>query len=143
MRYKYAFTRALGLKKYSYYRNYNELYTTHNPDWTTCQRSLKGIYNLGIRHNFKSLLVIIPDMNFPFPYFYRFRKIHKIVAEYAHSIGLPVIDLLPIMESSGIQSWDLISPIPGQGHPNAFGYRMIADNILIYLSSMEYLPFLQ
>lgn len=128
-----------GFKDVSYYGfNYNRLYDEGKPDWAVCKKAMEGIRELGKRYSLKVVLVIIPDLNFPFPYYYRYSSLHSLIGETCRRLRIPYLDLLPLFSQTGYSFRKLILATPGEGHPSALAYRLMAEWMYDFIARGEY-----
>jgi len=103
-------------------------YTLENPGWLESRRALAEIRDQARARNMKVVLAIYPLLveldN------YQGRAAHRSLSAYCESLGITVVDLLPIFEGKrGKDYWINFM----DSHPNAAAHRMVAQRLLPFV----------
>ncbi|MCE9593764.1 MAG: SGNH/GDSL hydrolase family protein [Planctomycetes bacterium] len=118
---------ALGGGNYFRY-----LHAPSEPAWRSVADGFARFGELGRDHRFHVVLAIFPLFS-PKPWKdYPFRGVHAQVANEGAKNGFAVLDLLPRFEREDPASL-LIDP--KDSHPNAFGHRIAAEEMLHFLEA--------
>ena len=119
-----ALARRMGVKS-SRSRYYEGLYGEGTPTWQACRDALADLARLCRRGGIALRIVLIPELHAPGEH-YPFRRVHELVAAFARSQSVPVVDLNAAF--TGIDPATLwVSR--GDAHPNALAHAIIARAI--------------
>jgi lysophospholipase L1-like esterase len=111
--------------------NYNESYQPDAAGWVRSRKALRQARTLAEQHDFKLVLVIFPVL-WNLSDSYPFLDIHQTISEFASSIDIPVLDLLP--EFNGFNGPELWAH-PNNQHPNAKGHAIAGNALAGFLAT--------
>lgn len=111
--------------------NYNNSYRPDARGWLRSKNALRRARMLSEEHQFKLVLMIFPvlwNLSSDYP----FLSIHQVVSEFAGSISIPVLDLLPEFQGfNGPELW----AHPNNQHPNAEAHEIAGKALAGFLTS--------
>ncbi len=111
-------------------RDYLAGFDEYSPGWEKSRNALRQAQQLSRQHNARLVLAIYPVL-WKLSDDYPFRPIHKTITEFANSIQLPVVDLLPAFHGhNGPELW--VHPNNQHPDPEAQGIaaRALGDFLL-------------
>jgi len=103
---------------------YNRLYNSENEGYMLMQKSLVKLSNYAEKNNTKIYFVIIPDIHFLKDY--PFLSIHNKIEYTAENLNFEVLDFYDALKGIPFQDLQII---PGDSHPNAYGHRLMAEEL--------------
>jgi len=106
-----------------YYRN---LYGENQPGWKASQAALGDLALIGRERSIPAMMFIIPEMH-DLSDRYPFAGIHRRLEEVGATLGLPVVDLLPVFNGRKPESALWVSPL--DAHHNAEAQELLAKGI--------------
>lgn len=108
-----------------------------NPETFAAHRAdLLHLKQLCDKNDVRLLVVIFPQINSPWPQ-YRYRDIHRKLAEFWAQQGIPTVDLLPEFEKYPYRE---LQASAYDGHPNERAHRLAAAQVFARLTGLMGLP---
>jgi lysophospholipase L1-like esterase len=122
--------RRLGGKGFGQVGAFKYRYVDGDADWLRVRGALLEMKELGEKHGFDVVVLIIPAMANCVEESYPLKEYHEAVSAFSKASGISHLDLLP--KFWGIDArrfW--ISPT--DGHPNAEAHRLMAETLTEFL----------
>ena len=99
------------------------------PAWRRSRDALRAMARLCAERGVGFVVAILPSFVSPFDDTYPYTLIHDKVAAWGAEDGYATVDLLPVF--LGRDPLELA--VPGDGHPNAEGHRLIAEALVEHI----------
>jgi len=110
----------------SYLDYYRRLYGEDQLGWKATQAALRDLALIGRERSIPALMFIIPEMH-DLSDRHPFAGIHRRLEEVGGTLGLPVVDLLPVFDGRKPESTLWVSPL--DAHHNADAQSTLAKGI--------------
>jgi len=110
----------------TYLDYYRELYGDNQPGWQVTQGALRDLASISRERSIPAIMFIIPEMH-DLGEGYPFAGIHRQLEQIGATIGLPVVDLLPVFKGRKPESSFWVSPL--DAHHNAPAQGLMAKGM--------------
>lgn len=120
------------------YINYHEYLFSNPVSRNGFVNSLDEISALCKEAKVPLAIVLFPLFDFPINESYPFGAIHQMIADNAHRLSVPILDLRSHFQGLDVYRLQLI---PGKDtHPNEIAHRIAAEALLAFLSEQRLIP---
>lgn len=117
--------RKFGVEK-SFEQHYKDIYADDYQGWIDMQNAYARLAEYAKANHVRVIVTMIPDIhnlvNYPFGF------IHAKIKDLALKNGFEFIDFYDSFK--GIENQETIWAMPGDPHPNEYGHKLMADQLL-------------
>lgn len=119
-----AYKKILSNRDENLVEYYKNLYNPEKEGFQLMLQSLENLSGYAKSNEVKVYFTIIPDIHFLNDYPFAF--IHEKMKDVAQNLGFEVVDFYDPLKKI---PFDDLQIIPGDSHPNAFGHRLMAEEL--------------